>query len=186
VEELAGRLKPLYTESRKVAGHQGDEWNDVVDRLAVKGRDEAGGLPKCSFSVHLATGTIPFIERPMSGSVTLNELWKKLQGKTSVILPDVTEFNIFKDSKGHSGHWVTGNYEFKLKRAPKEGIPPDVQRMERTMAQIGHMTTRREAGKGSGKAVSQMVEPTFSVWLDQISRNLMFEVPSRITMEQLV
>jgi hypothetical protein len=41
------------------------------------------------------------------------------------------------------------------------------------------MTTRREAGKGSGKAVSQMVEPTFSVWLDQTSRNLMFEVPSR-------
>jgi hypothetical protein len=54
----------------------------------------------------------------MSGSVTLNELWTKLQGETAEILPDVTEFNIFSDMKGHSGHWVTWHYEFKLKKTP--------------------------------------------------------------------
>jgi ribonuclease HI len=70
VEEIAGRLKPLQAEFRKVAGHKGDEWNDVVDRLAVKGRDEAGGLPRCSFEIQLETGSVPFVERPMSGSVT--------------------------------------------------------------------------------------------------------------------
>jgi ribonuclease HI len=106
VEELAGRPKPLFVEFRKVEGHKGDESNDAADRLAVKGRDEAGGLPRSSFEVHMETGRIPFVERPMSGSVTLNELWTKLQGETAVILPDVTEFNIFRDKKGHSGHWV--------------------------------------------------------------------------------
>jgi ribonuclease HI len=63
VDELAGGLKQLFVEFRKVAGHQGDEWNEVVDRLAVKGRDEAGGLPKRSFSIFLESGTIPLIER---------------------------------------------------------------------------------------------------------------------------
>jgi ribonuclease HI len=56
IEEIAARLKPLYVEFRKVQGHNGDEWNEVVDRLAVKGRDEAGGLPKCSFSVQVEQG----------------------------------------------------------------------------------------------------------------------------------
>jgi hypothetical protein len=93
VEEIAARLKPRFTEFGKIAGHNGDERNDVVGRLAVKGRDEAGGLPKCSFSVHLETGTIPFEERPMSGSVTVEEPWAILQGESTIILPEVTEFN---------------------------------------------------------------------------------------------
>jgi hypothetical protein len=48
------------------------------------------------------------------------------------------------------------------------------------------MASGREPGKGQGAAVSKMVEPTFSVWLDQVSRNVMMKVPNRITMEQLV
>jgi hypothetical protein len=63
----------------------------------------------------------------------------------------------------------TGRYEFKLKRSPKTGIPPDAEQtkaekqpdVDRTKTQLGNMTTRTEAGKGSGKAVSQMVEPAF-------------------------
>jgi hypothetical protein len=95
VEEIAAHLRSLHTEFRKVSGHKGDEWNDVVDRLAVKGRDEAGGLPRCSFEIQFETGSIPFVERPMSGSVTLQELWTK----ALVILPEVTEFNGFKGRK---------------------------------------------------------------------------------------
>jgi ribonuclease HI len=40
VEEILARLKFLKVEFRKVAGHAGNEWNEVVDRLAMKGRDK--------------------------------------------------------------------------------------------------------------------------------------------------
>lgn len=80
----------------------------------------------------------------------------------------------------HVRHWETGQYEFKLKTAP--GIPPDALRaapaMPQTMALLASMTTGRETGKGSGQAVSQMVEPTFVVWLDQQERGVMVEVPN--------
>jgi hypothetical protein len=176
VEELAARLKPLHVEFRKVAGHKGDEWNDAVDRLAVKGRDEAGGLPRCSFEIKLETGSIPFVEKPIPGSVTIQELWGTLQRESVIILPEVTEFNVFKGLRKHEGAWETGHYEFKLKNTPK---------VERTKALLAHMIAGREAGKGQGMAVSQMVEPVFSVCLDQGSTNVMMKVPSRITMEQL-
>jgi hypothetical protein len=47
----------------------------------------------------LETGKVPFVERPMSESVTLQELWTTLQGETTLILPEVTEFNVFKGRK---------------------------------------------------------------------------------------
>jgi hypothetical protein len=56
-------------------------------------------------------------------------------------------------------------------------------KVERTKALLAHMTSGREPGKGQGAAVSQIVEPIISVWLDQASRNLTIKVPSQITME---
>jgi hypothetical protein len=101
---------------------------------------------------------------------------------------DVSEFIILKNGRRHIRHWKSGQYEFKLKSLP--GIPPDIARvapdMPKTKALLASMTTGREAGKGSGKAASQMVEPTFVVWLDQTEHSCMLEVPDRIRFEKLV
>jgi hypothetical protein len=96
VEEIVARLKRLKIEFRKVAGHKGDPWNDKADRLAVQGRDEAGGLSKCRSTVETEEKTIPFKERAMSSGMDPAELWNILQRETSTILPEWTKYNIFK------------------------------------------------------------------------------------------
>jgi hypothetical protein len=104
-------------------------------------------------------------------------LWLELQEETTVILPETTEFNIFRGRQQHQGARENGPYEFKLRNTPK---------VERTKALLGHMTTGGEASKGQGSAVVQMAEIVISVGLDQASRNMILQVPNRITMEQLV
>jgi ribonuclease HI len=91
VEEIAAKLKPLRVEFRKVAAHRRDQWNEKADRLAAQGRDEAGGLPKCRFTIETEERTIPFKERAMSPGAELEELWNTLQGEASTILPELTK-----------------------------------------------------------------------------------------------
>jgi hypothetical protein len=51
---------------------------------------------------------------------------------------------------------------------------------------IGAMTTGREQGKGSGRAVSRKAHIALSVWHEEKSRNMVLEIPDRITIENLL
>jgi hypothetical protein len=152
VERIATRLKLPQTEFRKVEGYKSDEWNTKADRLAVQGRDEPRGLPKCSFTVQIVTGTIRFKERAMSSGLTIQELWIMLQGETSEMLRDPGMYNVFKDRKRHQGLWDSGLYEFKLKNTPTIGPEGG-----KTKALVGHMTTGREEGRGKSLAISRNI-----------------------------
>jgi ribonuclease HI len=65
VDRICVRLRTLHAQFRKVGGHKGDQWNDRADALAVMGRNEAIGWPKCSFKVIKADGRVPFRTRPV-------------------------------------------------------------------------------------------------------------------------
>jgi hypothetical protein len=105
-QQLAERITAILTmfdiEFRKVKGHNNDEWNDLADKLAVEGRDEAGGLPRCAVGIQVATGTILFAERAMPSRISIPGLWLALQQDTSEILPPHEEYNLFKDNRSGS------------------------------------------------------------------------------------
>jgi hypothetical protein len=181
-------LKSLHVEYRKVAGHKGDEWNNVVDRLAVKGRDEAGGLPRCTFVVHLPSGEIPFREGPIPGHLKPEFIFTMLQGETTIILAAMEECLIMRDGKAQVRRWTTGRYDIRLKTAP--GIPREAlegaPELPGVKVSLARMHAGREPGKGSGQAAPKMVEIVFTVWHENRERNGMVRIPDRITHEDLV
>jgi hypothetical protein len=120
----------------------------------------------------------------MSSGMEIPELCVKLQGETSEILPSLEEFNLFEDRKPYKGLCNSGKYQFELKTTPS-AIPPDDQRMARTMKALGATTTLREQGEGSRTAVSRNVHIALSIWHVDKSTNITLEVLDRIRIENL-
>jgi hypothetical protein len=114
VDSIIERLKTLTAEYRKVQGHNGDQWNDRADKLAVIGRDEAAAWPQCSFDVIMPNkASIPFTVRSIPPKSTRAALFEAFSHETHLRLPPATEFQVY-DSKAElrTGDLVSRHYKF--------------------------------------------------------------------------
>jgi ribonuclease HI len=129
VDNIIERLKTLTPEYRKVKGHNGDQWNDRADKLAVMGRDEAASWPRCSFDVIMPDrASIPFHTRSIPPKSTRAALFEAFSHETHRKLPPATEFQVY-DSKAElrTGDWISGHYKLvhNSQPAPSVQAQPD-------------------------------------------------------------
>jgi ribonuclease HI len=74
VASITTKLKAFNVQFRKVKGHNNDQWNDAVDALADRGRDDAINWPKCSFDIIIPARSIAFRERAVRDYWTTAEV----------------------------------------------------------------------------------------------------------------
>jgi ribonuclease HI len=123
VDSITNKLRVLNVQFRKVKGHSNDQWNDSVDTLAVRGRNEALDSPKCPFEIIMQGGWIPFSRRVIRESIGSQELCTQLSKETHIKIPTFRELNVSKDGSAFSGLWTSGHCQLVLKSLP----PPAAQ-----------------------------------------------------------
>jgi ribonuclease HI len=118
VDNITLRLRTVNAEFRKIKAHNGDQWNERADALAVMGRDEAIAWPRCSFDVITAAGRIPFRSRAMRPLWTLADVRAQLVTETEIKLPEWRELNVFKDGNRYDGLCTDVCYQLVHKSLP--------------------------------------------------------------------
>jgi ribonuclease HI len=128
VSNVTTKLRSINAQFRKVKGHNGDQWNDAVDALADKGRDEAINGPKCSFDIMIPARAIAHRVRAVREFWTLAEVYKTLKTETQEKdLPSVYDMKLFKAGAPYSGKWTTGHYQIVHKSLPPPAAPAAAQ-----------------------------------------------------------
>jgi ribonuclease HI len=118
VQNITTNLKALNVQFRKVDGHGNDQWNDAVDALAVKGRDDAATWPRCSFDIVTPERLVAFRERAMRDDGSFGGVYAELRKETTEKLPAFLDTKLYKAGALYTGKWTSGHYQFMHKSLP--------------------------------------------------------------------
>jgi hypothetical protein len=118
IDRIFERLRTLHARFRKVKGHNGDQWNNRADALAVMDRNDAISWPKCSFEIVIESGRIPFRLRPTRPFWTITDLLAQLSAETEIKLPNYRDLAIYEEGRPSSSHRTPEHYAFSLKTLP--------------------------------------------------------------------
>jgi ribonuclease HI len=118
VSSITTKIKAFNVQFRKVEGHSGDQWNNAVDALAVRGRNDAATWLKCSFDVVTPERSIAFRERAIREDAPIPGFYMTLKSETSEKLPSYLDTKLYRNGALHEGNWATGHYQFMHKLLP--------------------------------------------------------------------
>jgi ribonuclease HI len=102
VQSITAKLRSFNVQFRKVEGHSDDPWNDAVDALAVKCRDDAATGPKCTFHVITPARSIAFRERALRATEPWAQVYTQFKLETEEELPTFLDVRIFKNGAEHT------------------------------------------------------------------------------------
>jgi ribonuclease HI len=128
VSNITTKLRTLNVQFRKVKGHSNDQWNDALDALADRGRDDAINWPKWSFDIVIPSRTITCRERAVQEHWTVAEVYETLKPETQEkLLPMACDMKLFKAGTQYSRKWTSGHYLIVHKSLPPPAAPAAAQ-----------------------------------------------------------
>jgi hypothetical protein len=117
---------------RKIKGHSGDEWNDLADRLAVKGRDQQAkeAVVQLVFRAVIAKGEKFFgIDRFSTPALAnMDDFWPKLRGHCGDDLGSPEDYKIWHRSrKLEESMRDREQYEIIARQTPGFTVPSELR-----------------------------------------------------------